>query len=85
MKKCAVTPRKDAVIPGFDQISALILMITALLNNDRIVSSKCISADLLRNFFSLRYLVLSIHLFTEFFTINLGEGTLVAPMKMANF
>ena len=40
MTKCAVTPIKDAIIPGFDQISALILMITALLNNDQIVSSK---------------------------------------------
>ena len=35
MRKCAVTPRKDAVIPGFNKISAHILMITALLNNDR--------------------------------------------------
>ena len=43
MKKCAVARRKDAVIPAFDQISALILMFTALLNNDRIISSKCIS------------------------------------------
>ena len=36
--KCAVTPRKDAVIPGCDEISAHILMIMALHNNDRIVS-----------------------------------------------
>ena len=33
-EKCAVTPRKDSVIPGFYQISAHILMTTALLNND---------------------------------------------------
>ena len=39
-----VAPRKDAVIPGFDQILAHILMMTALLNNYRIVNR----ADLLR-------------------------------------
>ena len=40
VKKCAVTLRKDAVQPGFDQISAHILIITALLNNDQIISCK---------------------------------------------
>ena len=64
VKTCTVTPRKDAVIPGFVQILAHI--------NDcgfAQQQSNCFLlmfvyiADLLRNSFSMRY-------FTEFFTIN---------------
>ena len=81
--KCVVTPRKHALKPGFDQISAHILMITALFNNNPV--NDCISCS------SLEKLLFDevpdiFYPFLEITSISTKEkGTLVSPMIMANF
>ena len=69
VKKCAVSSRKDNVTPGFDQISAHILMIMALLNNNRIVSCRWLYILLISWETPFQWGTWYL-LCTEFFTIN---------------